>query len=169
MPKGFVIVKVTFIPSKVLVNSGKALLVSADVTVAVNIVITTKPIRIHSTLNRRPRSDLGALSPYLHKSNAAFEHLERFSNDCRKTNTKAIISTNHNTSKQLDKPIKPFSNPLQLAQIARKVTRTMCSWFWFCFWDARFLSLSLGVEISLSLCWSISIAIANTQADVWEM
>ena len=145
MPKGFVIVKVTFIPSKLLVNSGKAVLVSADVTVAVNIVITTKPIRIQSTLNRRPRTDLGALSPYLHKSNAAFEDLERFSNDCRKTNTKGITSSNHNRSKQLDEPIRTSSNHLQLAQIARKVTRTMCGWFWFwfCFLDEKFLSLSI--------------------------
>ena len=150
MPKGFVIVRVTFIPSKVLVNSGKAVLVSADVTVAVNIVITTKPIRIQSTLNRRPRSDLGALSPYLHKSNAAFEDLERFSNDCRKTNTKGITSTNHNRSKQLDEPIRTSSNHLQLVQFAQKVTRTMCCWFWFwfCFLDERFLSLSI------TKCWN---------------
>ena len=79
-------------------NSGKALLVSADVTVAVNIVITTKPIRIHSTLNRRPMSDLGTLSPYLHKSKVAFE------------DTKAISSKNYNRSKQLDKPIRIPSN-----------------------------------------------------------
>ena len=124
MSKGFVIVKVTFIPSKVLVNSGKAVLVSADVTVPVNIVITTKPIRIQSTLNRRPRSDLGALSPYLHKNNA-FEDLEQFSNNCRTTNAKAITSTNHNRSEQLDEPIRTSRNHLQLAQIARKVTRTL--------------------------------------------
>ena len=31
--------------------------------------------------------------------------IERFSNDCRKTKTKAITTTNHNRSKQRDEPI----------------------------------------------------------------
>ena len=31
--------------------------------------------------------------------------LERFSNDCRKTKTKAITPTNHNRSRQRDEPI----------------------------------------------------------------
>ena len=36
--------------------------------------------------------------------------LERFSNDCRKTKTKAIAPTNHNRSRQRDEPIKIPSN-----------------------------------------------------------
>ena len=31
--------------------------------------------------------------------------IERFSNDCRKTKTKAITPTNHNRSRQRDEPI----------------------------------------------------------------
>ena len=38
--------------------------------------------------------------------------LERFSNDCRKTKTKAITPTNHNRSRQRDEPITIPSNYL---------------------------------------------------------
>ena len=38
--------------------------------------------------------------------------LERFSNDCRKTQTKAITPTNHNRSRQRDEPITIPSNYL---------------------------------------------------------
>ena len=38
--------------------------------------------------------------------------LERFSNDCRKTKTKAITSTNHNRNEQRDEPITIPSNHL---------------------------------------------------------
>ena len=34
-----------------------------------------------------------------------FNGIERFSNDCRKTKTKAITPTNHNRSRQRDEPI----------------------------------------------------------------
>ena len=46
--------------------------------------------------------------------------LERFSNVCRKTNNKAIISTNHNKSKQYDETIRVPRNHLLLAQSAGK-------------------------------------------------
>ena len=59
--------------------------------------------------------------------------IERFSNDCRKTKTKAITLTNHNRSRQRDEPITIPSNYPQLAQSAGKITRTWCDWFWFCF------------------------------------
>ena len=36
--------------------------------------------------------------------------LERFSNDCRKTKTKAITPTNHNRNKRRDEPITIPSN-----------------------------------------------------------
>ena len=36
--------------------------------------------------------------------------IERFSNDCQKTKTKAITPTNHNRGKQRDEPIKIPSN-----------------------------------------------------------
>ena len=38
--------------------------------------------------------------------------IERFSNDCRKTKTKAITPTNHNRSRQRDEPITIPSNYL---------------------------------------------------------
>ena len=59
--------------------------------------------------------------------------LERFSNNCRKTKTKAIIPTNHNRNKQHDEPITVPSNYLPLAQSAGKMTLTWCEWFWFYF------------------------------------
>ena len=59
--------------------------------------------------------------------------LERFSNDCRKTKTKAITPTNHNRGKQRHEPITIPSNYLKLAQSAGKITRAWCDWFWFCF------------------------------------
>ena len=36
--------------------------------------------------------------------------IERFSNDCRKTKTKAITPTNHKRSRQRDEPITTPSN-----------------------------------------------------------
>ena len=49
-----------------------------------------------------------------------YNFLERFSNDCRKTNNKAIIPTNHNKSKQCDKKIRVPRNHLLFAQSAGK-------------------------------------------------
>ena len=61
-----------------------------------------------------------------------FRRIERFSNDCRKTKTKAITPTNHNRNKQRDEPITIPSNHLWLARSAGKITRIWCGWFWFC-------------------------------------
>ena len=57
--------------------------------------------------------------------------LERFSDDCRKTKTKAITPTNHNRNKQLHEPITIPSNHLKLARSAGKITRTWCDCFGF--------------------------------------
>ena len=46
------------------------------------------------------------------RSNQNSAYIERFSNDCRKTKTKAITPTNHNRSKQRDEPIRISSNYL---------------------------------------------------------
>ena len=59
--------------------------------------------------------------------------IERFSNDCCKTNTEAITPTNHNSSKQHDAPIRIPSNYLQLAQSAGKIAPARCHWFWLSF------------------------------------
>ena len=59
--------------------------------------------------------------------------IERFSNDCRKTKTKAITPTNYDRGKQRDEPITIPSNFLKLAQSTGKITRTWRDWFWFCF------------------------------------
>ena len=57
--------------------------------------------------------------------------IDRFSNDCRKTKTKAITPTNHKRNKQLDEPITIPSNYLQLARNAGKISRRWCDCFWF--------------------------------------
>ena len=46
--------------------------------------------------------------------------LERFSNDCRKTKTKAITTTNHDRGKRRDEPITIPSNYLKLVQAREK-------------------------------------------------
>ena len=79
--------------------------------------------------------------------------IERFSNDCCKTNTEAITPTNHNSSKQQDAPIRIPSNYLQLAQSAGKIAPARCHWFWLSFslvekTCARSLSRSLRVAIT---------------------
>ena len=55
--------------------------------------------------------------------------IEQFSNDCRKTKTRAIILTNHNRTKQHYEPITIPSNYLQLTQSMGKITRMWCDWF----------------------------------------
>ena len=67
--------------------------------------------------------------------------LERFSNDCRKTKTKAITPTNHDRDKQGDEPITIPRNYLKLAQSGGKITRTWRDWFWFGFSLAEKLAL----------------------------
>ena len=45
--------------------------------------------------------------------------LERFSNDCRKSKTKAITPTNHNRTKQRDEPITIICNSLKAREESR--------------------------------------------------
>ena len=52
--------------------------------------------------------------------------VERFSNDCRKTKTKAVTPANHNRNEQRDEPVTIPSNYLYLARSAGKITRTWC-------------------------------------------
>ena len=59
--------------------------------------------------------------------------LERFSNDCRKTKTKAITPTNHNRGRQCDEPIIVLSNYLINPRNVGKITHTWCDWFLFWF------------------------------------
>ena len=76
---------------------------------------------------------LATITKKRYKWRSTFEIFERFSNDRRKTETKAITPTNHNRSRQRDEPITVPSNYLKLAQSAGKITRTWRDWFWFCF------------------------------------
>ena len=46
------------------------------------------------------------------------QHLERFSFECRKTKTKVITLTNHNSRKQSNEPIRTRSKYMQLAPSA---------------------------------------------------
>ena len=52
-----------------------------------------------------------------------FCSIERFSNDCRKTKTKAITPTNHNRSRQRDEPITIPSNNTCNSLEAREKSR----------------------------------------------
>ena len=47
---------------------------------------------------------------HCHVNDYKSRSIERFSNDCRKTKTKAITPTNHNRNKQLHEPITIPSN-----------------------------------------------------------
>ena len=72
-----------------------------------------------------------------------YNFLEHFSNDCRKTNSKAIIPTNHNKSKRCDETIRVPRNHLLLTQGAGKsrVQRTIGSGFvshWLKNWRETF-------------------------------
>ena len=66
---------------------------------------------------------LATITKKRYKWRPTFEILERFSNDCRKTKTKAITPTNHDRGKQRDEPITIPRNYLKLAQSAGKITR----------------------------------------------
>ena len=57
--------------------------------------------------------------------------LERFSNECRKTKTKAITLTNHNRNKTQNEPIRNQIKYKQLALSAGKRVRASHDWFWF--------------------------------------
>ena len=57
--------------------------------------------------------------------------VERFSNECRKTKTKAITLTNHNRNKTQNEPIRNQIKYKQLALSAGKRVRASHDWFWF--------------------------------------
>ena len=57
--------------------------------------------------------------------------LERFSFECRKTETKVITMTNHNSRKQSNKPIRARSKYMLPVLSAGKRVRVNCDWFWF--------------------------------------
>ena len=63
-------------------------------------------------------------SPYL---------LERFSFECRKTKTKVITLTNHNSRKQSNEPIRARSKYMSPVPSAGKRVRVSHDWFWFFF------------------------------------
>ena len=75
------------------------------------------------------------------KSKTMTRGIERFSNDCRKTKTKAITPTDHDRSRQRDEPITIPSNYLKLAQSGGKIMRSWRDWFWFGFSLAEKLAL----------------------------
>ena len=57
--------------------------------------------------------------------------IEQFSNECRKTKTKAITLTNHNRNKTQNEPIRNQIKYKQLALSAGKRVRASHDWFWF--------------------------------------
>ena len=60
-------------------------------------------------------------------------HLERFSFECRKTKTKVIPLTNHNSRKQSNEPIRARSKYISPVLSAGKRVRVNHDWFWFYF------------------------------------
>ena len=58
--------------------------------------------------------------------------LERFSIECRKTKTKVITLTNHNSRKQSNEPIRARSKYMSVPS-AGKCVRVNRDWFWFYF------------------------------------
>ena len=63
-----------------------------------------------------------------------FCSLERFSFGCRKTKTKVITLTNHNSRKQSNEPIRARSKYMLPVPSAGKRVRVSHDWFWFYFW-----------------------------------
>ena len=59
--------------------------------------------------------------------------IERFSFECRKTKTKVITLTNHNSCKQSNEPIKARSKNISPVPSAAKSVRVSHDWFWFYF------------------------------------
>ena len=59
------------------------------------------------------------------------DEIERFSNECRKTKTKAITLTNPNRNKTQNEPIRNQIKYKQLALSAGKRVRARHDWFWF--------------------------------------
>ena len=53
--------------------------------------------------------------------------IERFSNDCRKNNTKVNTATNHDKRKQRDEPIR--TQPITAQCIVSSTLRS-CDWPW---------------------------------------
>ena len=86
-----------------------------------------------------PRWQVGNSCPLLmcicsrNQYTAGFFHLERFSNDCRKTKTKVITLNNHNRNRQLHEPITIPCNHMQLARSAGKITHAYMVRFGFGF------------------------------------
>ena len=57
--------------------------------------------------------------------------IERFSNECRKTKTKAITLTNHNRNKTQNEPIRNQIKYKQLVLSAGTRVQASHDWFWF--------------------------------------
>ena len=57
--------------------------------------------------------------------------LERFSFECRKTKTKVITLTNHNSRKQSNEPTRARSKYMSPVPSAEKRAQASRDWFWF--------------------------------------
>ena len=57
--------------------------------------------------------------------------IERFSIECRKTKTKVITLTNHNSCKQSNEPNRARSKYMSPVPSAGKRVRVSHDWFWF--------------------------------------
>ena len=86
--------------------------------------------------------------------------IERFSNDCRKTKTKAITPTNHNRSKQRDEPITIRSNLDCNSLEAREKSRLHSAiGFGFGFDSSLFLEVVRGDHVTAyDCCQSLAVS-----------
>ena len=67
------------------------------------------------------------------KNSDLYYVIERFSFECRKTKTKLITLTNHNSRKQSNEPIRAQSKYMSPAPSAGKRVQVNHDWFWFYF------------------------------------
>ena len=58
-------------------------------------------------------------------------NIERFSLECRKTKTKVITVTNHNSRKQSSEPFRARSKYMSPVPSVEKRVRVNHDWFWF--------------------------------------
>ena len=73
------------------------------------------------------------LSLFVLSCNTEIAAIERFSIECRKTKTKVITLTNHNSRKQSNEPVTAPGEYMSPVPSAGKRGRVNHDWFWFYF------------------------------------
>ena len=73
------------------------------------------------------------LDTLIKHSSSCLMDMERYSIECRKTKTKVITLTNHNSRKKSNEPIRARSKYMSPVPSAGKRVRVSHDWFWFYF------------------------------------